>query len=90
MILLRSPLSEEGKQYTSMEFSKLLKATSQDKQSILFLIGGPEGISDSLKKKADMVLSLSKMTFTHEMARLFLIEQIYRADAISKNKTYHR
>ena len=54
-----------------------------------FVIGGPCGLSDEVKKRGDAVLSLSRMTFTHEMARFFLTEQIYRAITIAKGIKYH-
>ncbi|MFP4013796.1 MAG: 23S rRNA (pseudouridine(1915)-N(3))-methyltransferase RlmH [Chitinispirillaceae bacterium] len=80
-------LSEEGVQYTSREFSDLLRTLAP---RVLFVIGGPDGLSDAVKGEAKVLLSLSKMTFTHEMARLFLLEQIYRAISIHNNKKYHR
>ena len=80
-------LSEEGKEYTSREFAgKLLQKTS----NILFIIGGPFGLDKTVKEKADAVLSLSKMTFSHEMAQLFLLEQIYRGISINLNRKYHK
>jgi 23S rRNA (pseudouridine1915-N3)-methyltransferase len=80
-------LSEEGNQYGSKEFSALLENLGP---RILFVIGGPDGISSKVKSHARVLLSLSKMTFTHEMARLFLLEQIYRAISIKCNRKYHR
>ena len=80
-------LSEEGKEYTSREFSgKLLKKTS----NILFVIGGPFGLDKTVKEKVDITLSLSKMTFSHEMVQLFLLEQIYRGISINLNRKYHK
>ncbi len=83
-------LSEDGKEFNSAEFSGKLKHLANDQKTIIFIIGGPFGISVDVKKKADFILSLSKMTFTHEMARLFLFEQLYRAISIIKNKNYHK
>ncbi len=80
-------LSEEGKELSSVEFSQKLKKIEQP---VIFVIGGPYGLSDEAKKKADFLISLSKMTFTHEMARLFLVEQIYRAESIIDGKKYHK
>jgi len=77
-------LGEEGEDFSSSEFSAILSSCD----SATFIIGGPEGVSDEVKKKADVLLSLSRMTFTHEMARLFLVEQIYRSQC--KNKKYHK
>ncbi len=80
-------LSEEGKEYTSREFAgKILQKTP----NILFIIGGPFGLDKTVKAKADNILSLSKMTFSHEMAQLFLLEQIYRGISINLNRKYHK
>jgi len=76
-------LDVEGKEMSSKEFSELFD------KDITFLIGGAYGISDTVKNKCKTI-SLSKMTFTHEMCRLFLLEQIYRADMIRNNRKYHK
>ena len=81
-------LSEEGKQFNSIELSSLLLNFKNKK--INFLIGGTNGISSDIKKTSDLILSLSSLTFPHELARLILIEQIYRAVSISNNSPYHR
>jgi 23S rRNA (pseudouridine1915-N3)-methyltransferase len=83
-------LSEEGKQLGSVEFSDKLKQLDLSGKTIVFVIGGPFGLYEELKKKADMLFSLSKMTFTHEMAHLFLMEQLYRSNSIIHNKKYHK
>jgi 23S rRNA (pseudouridine1915-N3)-methyltransferase len=83
-------LTEEGRQLSSVEFSNKLKQHDLEGKTLCFVIGGPFGLSEEAKKQADMHLSLSKMTFTHEMARLFLLEQLYRAISIIKNKSYHK
>jgi 23S rRNA (pseudouridine1915-N3)-methyltransferase len=75
-------LDEAGKEMNSKEFSNLFKDGA-----ITFVVGGPEGVSKKLKGKR---ISLSKMTFTHEMARLFLLEQIYRSYMIITDRKYHR
>lgn len=80
-------LSEEGKEYDSVSFAKKLEKIND---KIVFLIGGPDGISKEIKALSREVLSLSKMTFTHEMARLLLLEQLYRAGTIINNRKYHR
>lgn len=82
-------LSEEGKQWNSRELAKKIKDISLTK-TICFVIGGPFGLSEEVKNKSSLILSLSKMTFTHEMAKLFLLEQVYRAISIIKNKNYHK
>jgi 23S rRNA (pseudouridine1915-N3)-methyltransferase len=78
-------LDTKGINITSEEFAKLLQST----QAIEFALGGAFGVNDAVRKKAKMILSLSKMTFTHEMARLILIEQIYRAMTIIHGREYH-
>jgi len=83
-------LDEKGKDYRSIEFasffeSKLLASV----QSIVFIIGGPYGFHQSLYSRANQLISLSKMTFSHQMIRLFFIEQVYRAFTILKNEPYH-
>ena len=83
-------LDDKGKHFTSIEFSQYLqkKMNSGIKQLVL-VIGGPYGFSDSIYKKAIAKISLSKMTFSHQMIRLFAVEQIYRAFTILKNEPYH-
>ncbi len=83
-------LDEKGKEYRSIEFSGFLqkKMNAAVKQMVL-VIGGPYGFSDKVYKKATGKLSLSKMTFSHQMIRLFIVEQIYRAFTILKNEPYH-
>lgn len=81
---------EDGKSPTSIEFSKLLlKRWESGTRKIHFIIGGAFGVSESLKKRANLTLSLSNLTFNHHVARLVLLEQIYRAMMIIKNKPYH-
>lgn len=81
-------MSEEGKTLSSVEFSKMLEADLMRGGSA-FVIGGPYGLSAQAKSRADVLLSLSPMTFTHEFARLILLEQIYRAKNILANTGYH-
>ena len=81
-------LSEEGKQFNSIELTSLLLNFKNKK--IIFLIGDADGISSDVKKQSDLLLSLSPLTFPHELARLILLEQIYRAISISNNSPYHR
>lgn len=83
-------LSEEGEELNSIKFSKELKKHSLENKNIVFIIGGPFGLSKKVKEISNTVFSLSKMTFMHEMAKLFLVEQIYRAISIIKNKKYHK
>ncbi len=83
-------LDDKGKQYTSIDFSSFLqkKMNSGIKQLVL-VIGGPYGFSETVYKKANGKISLSKMTFSHQMIRLFIVEQIYRGFTILKNEPYH-
>jgi len=79
--------SEEGAVMTSKQFADTIRAMTGD---VAFVIGGPDGLSFEVKKAAKRVISLSEMTFTHEMARLILLEQIYRGLTILKGMPYHR
>jgi len=79
-------LTENGKQFNSLQFSKLLEKYNSE---ITFVIGGALGFSNSVLEKYKNTISLSKMTFPHEMARVILLEQIYRGITISKDKEYH-
>lgn len=83
-------LDEKGVEFTSEQFSGWLeKMMVSGKKRLLFLIGGPYGFSDEIYKRKDAMLSLSKMTFTHEMAKLFATEQIYRGLSILRGDPYH-
>jgi len=83
-------LDERGKQYDSVAFSNLLQEQfNRGGKQVFFLIGGPYGFSDEIYQRANGQISLSKMTFSHQMIRLFFIEQIYRAMTILKGEPYH-
>lgn len=83
-------LDEKGKEFRSIEFSKYLqKKMNAGTRNLVLIIGGPYGFSDSLYQRADGKLSLSKMTMSHQMIRLFLVEQVYRAFTILRNEPYH-
>ena len=84
-------LDLDKKELDSVAFSKYLMKKIEDNGSgISFIIGGSYGLSDALKKRVNDSLSLSKMTFLHQMTRLILLEQIYRAFKIINNETYHK
>jgi 23S rRNA (pseudouridine1915-N3)-methyltransferase len=84
-------LDRGGRQLSSEELAALLaKWRNEGQRCISFLIGGPLGLAPQLVAEADAVLALSKMTLTHEMARLFLIEQLYRAFTIMAGSGYHK
>lgn len=80
-------LAEEGREYTSVEFAHHLDAIQS---KVVFVIGGPDGLSVEVKQRADELWSLSKLTFTHEMARFLLLEQLFRAENILHGGHYHR
>lgn len=83
-------LDEKGKEFTSREFSTYLDNKIQTvNKRLVFLIGGPYGFSQRVYDAAQGKISLSKMTFSHQMVRLFLVEQIYRAFTILNNQPYH-
>ena len=83
-------LDGKGKEMTSVEFSSFLNQKfSSGSKNLVFVIGGPYGFDESVKKKAHFRLSLSQMTFSHQMVRLFFLEQLYRALTILRNEAYH-
>ncbi|WP_449387751.1 23S rRNA (pseudouridine(1915)-N(3))-methyltransferase RlmH [Chryseobacterium lineare] len=83
-------LDEKGKQLTSREFSKKIDTwMNSSVKKVHLLIGGAYGFSDDIYTRANEKISLSKMTFTHQMIRLFIVEQLYRADQILQGKPYH-
>jgi len=83
-------LDEKGRSFSSMEFSSFLqKQMNLSVKNLLFVVGGPWGFSDEVYKKAALKISLSPMTFSHQMIRLFFLEQLYRAFSILRNEAYH-
>lgn len=83
-------LDEKGKQFTSREFAgKIDNWMNSSVKKVSFFIGGAYGFSEEIYERANEKMSLSKMTFTHQMIRLFFVEQIYRADQILQGKPYH-
>jgi 23S rRNA (pseudouridine1915-N3)-methyltransferase len=83
-------LDEKGKQMDSVSFSNYLqKHMNSGIKQLVFVIGGPYGFSKEVYNKAQGKLSLSKMTFSHQMVRLFVVEQLYRAFTILRNEPYH-
>ena len=83
-------LDERGKQLTSVEFANLLKEVSMSRRNLYMVIGSWAGISEEIKKRADIMLSLSKMTFPYQLARVIILEQIYRAFNLIKGTNYHK
>ena len=83
-------LDEKGKEYSSVEFAKQVqKYLNMPGKKMVFIIGGPFGFAPEIKQRANQTISLSKMTFNHQMARLFFLEQLYRAMTILKGEPYH-
>ena len=83
-------LDENGKAFSSRSFSSFIENLGlQGNSNLTFVIGGPYGFSESLKAKAHLLISLSKMTFTHQMVRLIFSEQLYRAFSIIRGEPYH-
>jgi len=83
-------LDENGKEFSSVGFSEYLnKKMSSGCKRLIFIIGGPYGFSKTLQQKYKAKISLSQMTFSHQMIRLFFVEQLYRANTILKNEPYH-
>lgn len=83
-------LDENGRQYSSIDFSEhLQKKMNSGIRQLVFVIGGPYGFSESVYQKAKGKISFSKMTFSHQMVRLFFVEQLYRAFTILRNEPYH-
>ena len=83
-------LDVQGEQVDSVKFSKMIESSSMTSDTITFVIGGSYGICESIKAKATYRLSFSKMTFPHQLFRVMLLEQIYRASTISNNILYHK
>ena len=83
-------LDENGKEYSSVGFSELIqKEMNSGIKNLVFVVGGPYGFSEEIYKRANGKIALSKMTFSHQMVRLFFVEQLYRAMTILKNEPYH-
>ena len=83
-------LDENGKHFSSVTFaSELQRIMNSGVKTLVFVIGGPYGFSNAVYEKASGTVSLSQMTFSHQMVRLFFIEQVYRAFTILRNEPYH-
>ena len=82
-------LDENGKELDSKGFSEFLGKRKDVGDKVAFVIGGPFGLDEAVIKRANFVLSLSKMTFTHQMVRIFLLEQIFRGFCILSGREYH-
>lgn len=82
-------LDEHGQEWSSTDFAAKLSSWSKDHQTIVLIMGGPLGLSPTILKRAHTTLSLSRFTFTHQMARVILLEQIYRSAMIQNGRSYH-
>lgn len=82
-------LDPKGETHSSESFSELLSSISHTQSHIVFVIGGPLGLHYSITRKAKKSISLSSLTFTHQMARIILLEQVYRGYMIQSNRSYH-
>jgi 23S rRNA (pseudouridine1915-N3)-methyltransferase len=83
-------LDERGKEFRTTEFSEYLeKAFMMSRKRIVFVIGGPWGFSEEVKQRADFTISLSRMTFPHQLVRLLFLEQLYRVFTIIRGEPYH-
>jgi len=82
-------LDERGKEFDSIAFAEYINSLEGRVNQLLFVIGGPYGFSESLYKRSDARLSLSKLTFSHQLVRLLFMEQLYRAFTILKGEPYH-
>ena len=82
-------MDEHGKEYRSIEYARWLEQKRNTARRLVFIIGGPYGFSSKVYERADEKISLSKMTFSHQMVRLIMTEQIYRACTIIKGEPYH-
>ncbi|MBQ5341790.1 MAG: 23S rRNA (pseudouridine(1915)-N(3))-methyltransferase RlmH [Oscillospiraceae bacterium] len=87
---VRVAMCVEGKQYSSEELAQLLEKTRQETSRIVFVIGGSAGLSEEVKKECQVRISMSRMTFPHQMARMILAEQLYRAESIVSGMRYHK
>ena len=82
-------LDEHGKEFRSIEYADYLQKKMSSGRDVVFVVGGPYGFSQSVYERANGKISLSKMTFSHQMVRLFFVEQIYRAMTILRGEPYH-
>lgn len=82
-------LDEHGKEFRSVEYAEWLQRQQQTVRRLIYIIGGPYGFSDAVYERANFKISLSRMTFSHQMVRLIFCEQLYRACTIIKGEPYH-
>lgn len=83
-------LDERGKQMSSLEFAEFIRKLEIEGKKVCFIIGGWSGLEENIRKRADGIISLSKFTFPYQLARMILLEQIYRAFTIIRGMDYHK
>ncbi len=83
-------LEIEGKEINSLEFAEFIRVTQISNANIVFVIGGSNGLDESVKKRSNQRISFSKLTFPHQLFRVILLEQIYRSFKINNNEAYHK
>ena len=83
-------LCVEGKEFTSEQFALLVEDAKRETSKLIFVIGGSAGLAEDVKRACEIGLSMSKMTFPHQMARMILMEQLYRAETINSGMKYHK
>ena len=82
-------LDEHGKEFRSIEYADYLQKKMSAGRDVVFVVGGPYGFSEAVYQRSNSKISLSKMTFSHQMVRLFFVEQVYRAMTILRGEPYH-
>lgn len=82
-------LDERGREYTSVEFARSLSEYRDNGRALVFVLGGAYGLTDIVRKQANQLFALSRMTLPHDLARVFFLEQLYRAQQIQKGTGYH-
>jgi 23S rRNA (pseudouridine1915-N3)-methyltransferase len=83
-------LDERGREATSPDLARRLASWLQDGRDVTFVVGGPDGLGDAVRERADETLALSRLTLAHRLARLVLVEQLYRAFTILRGEPYHK
>jgi 23S rRNA (pseudouridine1915-N3)-methyltransferase len=87
---LKIVLDERGRTWSTLDLAERFASWQMERRDVAFVIGGPDGLSDALKREADVLWSLSALTLPHGLARVVVAEQLYRAYTVLKNHPYHR
>ncbi|MFZ5469929.1 MAG: 23S rRNA (pseudouridine(1915)-N(3))-methyltransferase RlmH [Myxococcota bacterium] len=83
-------LDERGKELSSLELAQFIRRAQNEAKDVLFVIGGDEGLGDAVRQRAHLTLALSRMTLPHRLAKVVLLEQLYRAFSLLKGEPYHK